>query len=80
MVFRAIVVSFWSVRLLRTSMPPGWTVWVPGWNGIVVDGTVLTFAILLTVFVGLASGFSVALHAVSLARNGVHAEITCEAH
>src|ERR1051325_202151 len=37
--------------------------WVPGWNGIVVDGTVLTFTILLTVFVGLAFGVSVALHA-----------------
>jgi hypothetical protein len=37
--------------------------WVPGWNGIVVDGTVLTFAILLTVFVGLAFGLTVALHA-----------------
>ena len=59
----AIAVSFWSIRLLRTSMPPGWTMWVPGWNGIVVDGTVLTFAILLTVFVGLAFGVSVALHA-----------------
>jgi putative ABC transport system permease protein len=43
----AVLVSFWTVKLLRTSISPDWTKWVPGWNGIQVDATVLTFTLLL---------------------------------
>ncbi|HET9401382.1 MAG TPA: ABC transporter permease, partial [Candidatus Acidoferrales bacterium] len=59
----AIAASFWSVNLLRTSISPGWTMWVPGWNGIVVNRAVLTFAVLTAVLVGIAFGFGAALHA-----------------
>lgn len=59
----AIASSFWSVSLLRSSMSPGWTMWVPGWNGIVVNRAVLAFAILTAVLVGIAFGFGAALHA-----------------
>jgi predicted permease len=54
----AVSVSFWSVRLLRTSISVEWTKWVPGWDGIQVDGSVLALTILLAVGVGLLFGFA----------------------
>ena len=59
----AVTVSFWSVKLLRTSISEDWTKWVPGWNGIRVDRTALAFTILLTAVVGALSGVATALHA-----------------
>jgi putative ABC transport system permease protein len=58
----AITVSFWSVRLLRTSISQDWTRWVPGWNGIQVDRTALAFAILLAAAVGILGGIATAIH------------------
>src|ERR1700676_1539056 len=58
----AIAVSFWSVRVLRTSIAPSWTMWVPGWDGIQVDRTVLAFTVLLIVTVGLLFGLGTVLH------------------
>jgi putative ABC transport system permease protein len=58
----AILVSFWSVNLLRTSISPSWTMWVPGWDGIQLDRTVLWFTVLLAVLVGVLFGFVAALH------------------
>jgi len=58
----AIAMSFWSVSLLRTSMSSNWTMWVPGWDGIQVDRTVLAFTLLLSILVGIAFGLASALH------------------
>jgi len=58
----AIAVSFWSVRVLRTSIAPSWTMWVPGWDGIQVDCTVLAFTVLLIGTVGLLFGLGTVLH------------------
>jgi putative ABC transport system permease protein len=58
----AVTISFWSVRLIRTSISEEWTRWVPGWDGIQVDRTVLGFAILLMVAVGLLFGLAALLH------------------
>lgn len=58
----AIAVSFWSVRILRTSIAPSWTMWVPGWDGIEVDRTVLAFTVLLIAIVGLLFGLGTVLH------------------
>jgi putative ABC transport system permease protein len=58
----ASAVSFWTVRLLRTSISEDWTKWVPGWSGIQVDRNVLAFTIALAVFVGLAFGLATVLH------------------
>lgn len=52
----AVAVSLWTVRLLRTSISPEWTQWVPGWNGIQVNRTVLAFTILVAVAVGILFG------------------------
>jgi predicted permease len=59
----AVAASFGSVRALRTSIPAGWTKWVPGWDGIRVDGNVLAFAVLIALGVGLFLGLATMLHA-----------------
>jgi len=59
----AITASFVSVRALRASIPAGWTKWVPGWDGIRVDGNVLAVTILVALGTGLALGVATVLHA-----------------
>jgi predicted permease len=58
----AVSVSFWSVRLLRTSISVEWTKWVPGWDGIQVNTAVMALTMLLAVAVGLAFGLATVLH------------------
>ena len=58
----AVAVSLWAVGLLRTSISPDWTKWVPGWDRIQVDSAVLTFTILLAAAVGIFFGLATALH------------------
>jgi putative ABC transport system permease protein len=58
----AIAASFASVRALRTSIPVGWTKWVPGWDGIRVDGSVLAITILAALAVGVFLGLATMLH------------------
>jgi putative ABC transport system permease protein len=57
----AIALSFSGVRILRQSISPDWTMWVPGWDGIQVDSTVLLLTILLSLLLGLAFGLATAL-------------------
>lgn len=59
----AILTSFWSVKILRTSISPSWTMWVPGWDGIRVDPSVLAFTIALVTVVGILFGLSTVLYA-----------------
>jgi putative ABC transport system permease protein len=59
----AIMASFASVRTLRASIPVGWTKWVPGWDGIRVDGNVFALTILVALGTGLALGLATLLHA-----------------
>ncbi|PYU59318.1 MAG: hypothetical protein DMG56_18645 [Acidobacteria bacterium] len=58
----AVATSFASVRALRTSIPAGWTKWVPGWHGIRVDGNVLAFTMLVALSVGFFLGLATVLH------------------
>jgi putative ABC transport system permease protein len=58
----AIASSFASVRALRTSIPVGWTRWVPGWDGIRVDGNVLALTIVAALSVGLFLGMATLLY------------------
>jgi putative ABC transport system permease protein len=59
----AALVSYWSVKVLRTSISPSWTMWVPGWDSIHVDPTILVFTLGLTVLVGILFGLATVLHA-----------------
>jgi predicted permease len=59
----AVLVSLWSVKLLRTSISPSWTMWVPGWDSIHVDSTILVFTLGVTVLVGILFGVATVLHA-----------------
>jgi putative ABC transport system permease protein len=59
----AVLVSLWTVKLLRTSISPEWTKWVPGWSGIQVDASVLAFTILLATLVGVFFGLATLVHA-----------------
>lgn len=47
-----LIVSLWSVKLLRTSISPEWTKWVPGWDSIQVDAEVLWFTFAIAVVAG----------------------------
>src|SRR6267143_1236181 len=67
----AIAASFASVRALRTSIPVGWTKWVPGWDGIRVDGNVLAFTILAALGVGIFLGLATVLHTSRIAPNKI---------
>jgi predicted permease len=58
----AVAASFSSVRILRSSISPDWTKWVPGWDSMQVDSTVLFFTVLLSVLLGLIFGVVTALH------------------
>jgi len=61
----AILTSFWSVELLRSSISPSWTMWVPGWDRIHVDSAVLLFTVLVAVLVGILFGLFAVLHSRS---------------
>jgi putative ABC transport system permease protein len=67
----AIAASFSSVRALRNSISPDWTKWVPGWDAIQVDPTVLLFTILLCLLLGLVFGLSTVLHLRHINLNSV---------
>ena len=59
----AVAASFWSVRALRLSISPDWTMWVPGWDAIRVDSTVLAFTLLTAVVAGITFGVCNVYHA-----------------
>jgi len=61
----AILTSFWSVKLLRSSISRTWTMWVPGWDRIHVDSAVLLFTVLVAVLVGILFGLVAVLHSRS---------------
>src|SRR5690348_14272268 len=58
----AIAASFSSVRILRNSISPDWTKWVPGWDAIHVDSTVLSATILLSALLGFFFGLATAIN------------------
>ena len=64
-----VATSFWSVRVLRTSISPDWTMWVPGWNAIHVDMTVLAFTVFTAVAAGVIFGLASVFHAGKLKLN-----------
>src|SRR6202011_3336875 len=68
----AITASFASVRTLRASIPASWTKWVPGWDGIRVDGNVLAATIVMALATGLALVLATVLHGSYMELNNTH--------
>jgi putative ABC transport system permease protein len=64
-----VATSFWSVRVLRNSISPDWTMWVPGWNAIHVDTTVLAFTVFTAVAAGVVFGLASVVHAGKMKLN-----------
>jgi predicted permease len=56
----AAAVSGWTVGLIRTSLPPGYTKYVAGWDDIRVDGSVLLITVVLAVLAGAVFGIATA--------------------
>src|SRR5215470_3029882 len=49
----ALIGSYLAVNFIRTSIPQDYTKWVAGWESIHLDQSVIIFAIVLTLIVGL---------------------------
>ncbi len=56
----ATAVASWTVTVIRTSLPPGYTQYVAGWSEIRVDNSVLAFTLLVAVLVGVVFGLATA--------------------
>jgi putative ABC transport system permease protein len=67
----AVAASFAAVSALRTSIPVGWTKWVPGWDGIRVDGNVLAFTFAVALGVGVFLGLATMLHTSRIEPNKI---------
>ena len=67
----ATAASYWSANVLRNSISPEWTMWVPGWDGIEVDRAVLLFAILLSVALALAFSLATVMYMRRMDLNNV---------
>jgi putative ABC transport system permease protein len=65
----AVAASFWSVPALRLSISPDWTIWVPGWDAIRVDSTVLVFTLFAAVAAGITFGVCSVYHASKMQLN-----------
>ena len=65
----AVGASFWSVRALRSSISPDWTMWVPGWGAIRVDTSVLVFTVLIAAVAGITFGLCSVYHAGKMQLN-----------
>ena len=65
----AVAASFWSVRAIRFSISREWTMWVPGWDAIRVDTSVLAFTLLTAVVAGVTFGACSVYHAGKMQLN-----------
>jgi predicted permease len=58
----AALVSVTAVELIRTSISTEYTKWIPGWDRISVDGTVLAVTLALALALGVVFGVACAFH------------------
>lgn len=59
----AIGVSFWGVKLIRVGIPAEMSKWIAGWERIRLNGSVLGFALLLTIVLALLFGLLLTIRA-----------------
>jgi putative ABC transport system permease protein len=53
-----VLVAFWTIRVIRGSLPPELLAFVPGWSGVGLNTPVFLFAAVLAVGTGLAAGLA----------------------
>jgi putative ABC transport system permease protein len=56
-----LVVAYWTIHVIRGSLPVDLLAYVPGWSGVGLNGPVFLFAAVMAVGTGLAAGLAPAL-------------------
>jgi putative ABC transport system permease protein len=64
-----LLVSVWGLEFIKGSIPPGFTQFIPGWEKLHLDTTVLLFTLVITLLTGMVFGLAPALQATRLNLN-----------
>jgi putative ABC transport system permease protein len=56
-----LLVAYWTIHVIRGSLPADLLAYVPGWSGVGLNGPVFLFAAVMAVGTGLAAGLAPAL-------------------
>ena len=56
-----LLVAYWTIRVIRGSLPADLLAYVPGWGGVGLNGPVFLFAAVMALGTGLAAGLAPAL-------------------
>jgi putative ABC transport system permease protein len=64
-----LLLSVWGIQFIKQGMPSGFTQFIPGWDKLHLDPTVLFFTIIVTLLTGAVFGLAPALQATRLNLN-----------
>lgn len=64
-----LLFSVWGIEFIRGGMPPGFTQFIPGWDKLQMDTSVLLFTLVITILTGAVFGLAPALQATRLNLN-----------
>ncbi|HVG32962.1 MAG TPA: ABC transporter permease [Pyrinomonadaceae bacterium] len=64
-----LLFSVWGIEFIRGGMPPGFTQFIPGWDKLHLDTSVLLFTLVITLLTGAVFGLAPALQATRLNLN-----------
>jgi putative ABC transport system permease protein len=64
-----LMLSIWGVEFIKGGMPPGFTQFIPGWDNLHLDTSVLVFTLIMTLLTGAVFGLAPALQATRLNLN-----------
>ncbi|HYY56154.1 MAG TPA: ABC transporter permease [Pyrinomonadaceae bacterium] len=64
-----LLFSVWGIEFIRNGIPPGFTQYIPGWEGLHLDPSVLVFTLVITLLTGAVFGLAPALQATNVDLN-----------
>jgi putative ABC transport system permease protein len=64
-----LLFSVWGLEFIRGGIPPGFTQFIPGWEKLSLDTSVLLFTLAITLLTGIVFGLAPALQATRLNLN-----------
>ena len=64
-----LLFSVWGIEFIKGGIPPGFTQYIPGWEKMSLDSSVLLFTIAITLLTGIVFGLAPAFHATRLNLN-----------